>query len=202
MSAAWWRVQHNKHHATPQKLDHDVDLNTLPLVAFHASIVTDTKFGQKMLKKSAFFRSFWLKYQKNLFSAIICPLVALSWQLILHPRYCLRTKRWLEMAFMGLRYVAWYWFFNCCLGWSVGFSLVVYVVYVWEVGSGLLTPSMDTISWHHPRDHVENKLTLRSSVRWAIRWVSVRWTRMHTHDIFSASGLDDHWRSCLLERHN
>jgi len=35
MSGAWWRNQHNKHHATPQKLKHDVDLDTLPLVAFH-----------------------------------------------------------------------------------------------------------------------------------------------------------------------
>ena len=35
MSGAWWRNQHNKHHATPQKLKHDVDLDTLPLVAFN-----------------------------------------------------------------------------------------------------------------------------------------------------------------------
>lgn len=34
MSAGWWRVQHNKHHSMPQKLGHDVDLDTLPLVAF------------------------------------------------------------------------------------------------------------------------------------------------------------------------
>jgi hypothetical protein len=35
MSGAWWRNQHNKHHATPQKLKHDVDLDTLPLIAFN-----------------------------------------------------------------------------------------------------------------------------------------------------------------------
>jgi acyl-CoA 6-desaturase (Delta-6 desaturase) len=34
MSASWWRNQHNKHHSMPQKLGCDVDLNTLPLVAF------------------------------------------------------------------------------------------------------------------------------------------------------------------------
>lgn len=34
MSGSWWRNQHNKHHAMPQKIGHDVDLNTLPLVAF------------------------------------------------------------------------------------------------------------------------------------------------------------------------
>ena len=38
MSAAYWRNQHNKHHATPQKLEHDVYLNTLPLIAFHKLI--------------------------------------------------------------------------------------------------------------------------------------------------------------------
>jgi fatty acid desaturase len=37
MSAAFWRNQHNKHHATPQKVDHDVDLDTLPLVLFNVS---------------------------------------------------------------------------------------------------------------------------------------------------------------------
>merc|ERR1740123_556482 len=38
MSGRWWRIQHNKHHATPQKLSHDPDLNTLPLVAFCESV--------------------------------------------------------------------------------------------------------------------------------------------------------------------
>jgi hypothetical protein len=30
-----FRSQHNRHHAMPQKLDHDVDLNTLPLGTLH-----------------------------------------------------------------------------------------------------------------------------------------------------------------------
>jgi len=38
MSASWWRSQHNRHHATPQKLQHDVDLDTLPLVSFSEAI--------------------------------------------------------------------------------------------------------------------------------------------------------------------
>jgi len=35
MSGCYWRNQHNKHHATPQKLGTDPDLQTMPLVAFH-----------------------------------------------------------------------------------------------------------------------------------------------------------------------
>ena len=78
MSAGWWRNQHNKHHATPQKMKHDVDLDTLPLVAFNAKVVTDTKIG-RMMMKSAFYRDYWLKYQHLLFGPIICLLVSTFW---------------------------------------------------------------------------------------------------------------------------
>merc|ERR1712070_634187 len=71
MSAAWWRNQHNKHHATPQKLKHDVDLDTLPLVAFNAEIAKKAK--HPLLK-------LWLKYQALVFCPVSCLLVALGWQ--------------------------------------------------------------------------------------------------------------------------
>ena len=77
MSGKWWRTQHNKHHACPQKLKHDVDLDTLPLVAFNGQI--SKKVKNKWLKK-------WLNYQMYTFVPIICGLVALSWQLYLHPK--------------------------------------------------------------------------------------------------------------------
>ena len=47
MSGAWWRNQHNKHHATPQKLGADPDLQTLPLIAFHKII---GKKGNKAMR--------------------------------------------------------------------------------------------------------------------------------------------------------
>merc|ERR1719247_645526 len=53
MSAAWWRNQHNKHHATPQKLQHDVDLDTLPLVAFHAEVAAGQKPPRQALAAAA-----------------------------------------------------------------------------------------------------------------------------------------------------
>jgi fatty acid desaturase len=84
MSGAWWRIQHNKHHATPQKLKHDVDLDTLPLVAFNARIAEKAK--NPLLK-------FWLKYQALYFTPLSCLFVALGWQYYLHPRHIVRTKR-------------------------------------------------------------------------------------------------------------
>ena len=96
MSGAWWRNQHNKHHATPQKLQHDVDLDTLPLVAFHAKIAARARSPLVKL---------WLRLQCYLFIPVSCLLVALGWQLYLHPRHALRTKRKRELACMALRYV-------------------------------------------------------------------------------------------------
>uniref|UniRef100_A0A7S2RAP0 Cytochrome b5 heme-binding domain-containing protein n=1 Tax=Rhizochromulina marina TaxID=1034831 RepID=A0A7S2RAP0_9STRA len=84
MSAAWWRNQHNKHHATPQKLKHDVDLDTLPLVAFNAAIAQKAK--NPVLK-------WWLRNQALLFTPVSCLIVALGWQYYLHPRHIVRTKR-------------------------------------------------------------------------------------------------------------
>ncbi|KAJ8601548.1 hypothetical protein CTAYLR_005226 [Chrysophaeum taylorii] len=117
MSAAWWRNQHNKHHAVPQKLKHDVDLDTLPLVAFNAKIAKDAKG----------FMKFWLKLQGVLFIPVSCVLVALGWQYFLHPRHVLRTKRYREGFFITLRNVL---IFGVVLkGYSWPAALGTYVLY-------------------------------------------------------------------------
>lgn len=100
MSAAWWRNQHNKHHATPQKLEHDVDLNTLPLMAFNKAVLKNDKPN-----------NFWIKYQAFLFFPITSAFVGLGWTLFLHPRHIMRTKRYFEMVCVSMRYVA---FFVLC----------------------------------------------------------------------------------------
>ncbi len=100
MSARYWRNQHNKHHATPQKLDADPDLQTLPLVAFHGLI---GKRGPKA----------WLSWQAPLFfSGVITFLVAFSWQLILNPRHSLRVGAYLELVWLAVRYALWHHFFG------------------------------------------------------------------------------------------
>ncbi|KAG5510973.1 hypothetical protein JKF63_06475 [Porcisia hertigi] len=88
MSASWWRSQHNKHHATPQKHRHDVDLETLPLVAFNKTIAHRGR-------KNAAIR-FWISLQVYLFGPVTCSLVALYWQLFLHIRHVVRRRRYTE----------------------------------------------------------------------------------------------------------
>jgi len=98
MSGSWWRNQHNKHHATPQKIGHDVDLETLPLVAFTDKVMHKLSGGT--MKR-------WISYQAILFPIITTSLVALGWQLFVHPRHILRTKQYTELGFIGLRYALW-----------------------------------------------------------------------------------------------
>ncbi len=38
--------QHNRHHAAPQRLHFDVDLNTMPILAHNTKIVKNSKDGQ------------------------------------------------------------------------------------------------------------------------------------------------------------
>ncbi|KAH9599973.1 Fatty acid desaturase domain [Trypanosoma melophagium] len=89
MSAAWWRTQHNKHHAAPQKLRHDVDLETLPLVAFNRTVA-------KRVRKNKWARS-WISLQAYLFAPVTTSLVALYWQLFLHPKHMIRRRCYTEI---------------------------------------------------------------------------------------------------------
>jgi len=97
MSGSWWRIQHNKHHAMPQKLGHDVDLNTLPLVAF----------TEKVAKKCGVAQKTWIRLQSVMFPMITTLLVALGWQYYLHIRHIIRAKNWPELGSIIVRHVIW-----------------------------------------------------------------------------------------------
>ena len=119
MSAAWWRNQHNKHHSMPQKIGHDVDLNTLPLVAF-----TD-----KVIKRIGFLQKAWLSAQAFLFPVLTTLLVALGWQFFLHPRHIVRTKNVAEAVALITRYFFWTILFTNRFG--LAQSVWMYLVYNW-----------------------------------------------------------------------
>ena len=126
MSAGWWRSMHNKHHATPQKLNHDLDLDSLPLVAFNAKVITDTKIGRAMMR-SAIYRNCWLKYQHILFGPVISVLVGVFWQFFLHVRHSYRKRLYLEGVCYLIRYIGWFLIFsNYLMEWSFGFAWVMY----------------------------------------------------------------------------
>lgn len=99
MSSSFWRNQHNKHHAAPQKMKHDVDLETLPLVAFNKAIAKQAKDP---------FTKTWIKFQALTFMPVTCSLVAAFWQFFLHPRFIIRAKKYSEVPWLVVRYALMY----------------------------------------------------------------------------------------------
>lgn len=119
MSASWWRSQHNRHHSMPQKVDYDVDLNTLPLVAFTTKVV---KRAGKALRG-------WISLQAILFPVVTCELVALGWQFYLHPRHIVRTKQYMEGIALLVR-AAIFWGLVVPM-FGIWESVKLYLVYNW-----------------------------------------------------------------------
>uniref|UniRef100_A0A6C0JH73 Fatty acid desaturase domain-containing protein n=1 Tax=viral metagenome TaxID=1070528 RepID=A0A6C0JH73_9ZZZZ len=80
-----WNNMHNKHHATPQKIGHDIDLDTAPLVAFYDSSSENNQMSQ--MKK------LWLKYQAYTFLPLTSGLLVMPfWSFYLHPKKVFRDK--------------------------------------------------------------------------------------------------------------
>jgi len=83
-SAAMWNSMHNKHHACPQKVKHDMDLDTMPLVAFYFGAAGDTKRGISL---------WWTRFQHLTFLPITSGMfVMVFWIYYLHPRKIIRDK--------------------------------------------------------------------------------------------------------------
>jgi fatty acid desaturase len=125
MSASWWRIQHNKHHSTPQKVGFDVDLNTLPLVAFTRKVVKRMGFPQRL----------WIRLQPVLFPVITNLLVAIGWQFYLHPRHALRTRNYRELVTMASRYALWHVFITSHFGLAHSTGKAVEHYYCYSIGS-------------------------------------------------------------------
>jgi fatty acid desaturase 2 (delta-6 desaturase) len=89
ISGDLWRMMHNKHHAATQKVEHDLDLDTTPLVAFF-----DTAFEKN--RRVGMMR-YWTRLQALLFIPVTSGVfVMLFWLLCLHPRRVLSRGKWNE----------------------------------------------------------------------------------------------------------
>jgi fatty acid desaturase len=167
MSAGWWRSQHNRHHATPQKLKHDADLDTLPLVAFNEACTRGVK--NPALRK-------WLQAQAYLFMPLTCFLVVLGWQLALHPRYIVLTKKWGEMSVLVLRYILTFKFLFAGFSWTA--ALGCYLLVQQIAGSYIFTNfamSHTHLDVTQPDEHVHwveyaCNHTTNLSDHWFVNW--------------------------------
>ncbi len=120
MSGSWWRSQHNRHHSMPQKIGHDVDLETLPLVLFSKNALR---------KKLGISMKMWLKLQAIAFPVITTLLVALGWQFYLHPRHIIRKGHVAEGLTLIARFALWHNFITAKFGMTN--SILIYLAYTW-----------------------------------------------------------------------
>jgi fatty acid desaturase len=94
-----WNSMHNKHHATPQKIDHDMDLDTAPLVAFYSDAVY--KYKNNFIVRK------WLQYQSYSFLPITSGfMVMLFWILYLHPRKIIRDKNFVQAGIVSFAHLS------------------------------------------------------------------------------------------------
>ena len=83
-SASVWNSMHSRHHAAPQKMEHDVDLDTTPLVAFFNRAFESTTRGQRAAR---YMNRWWMRLQAWTFLPIVNGiLVHLFWLYYLHPK--------------------------------------------------------------------------------------------------------------------
>jgi len=177
MSASFWRNQHNKHHATPQKLKHDVDLDTMPLVAFNSAVARGSNW--------------WLRMQGYLFGPVTCLLVALGWQFYLHPRHSLRAGKHDELFWYGVRYLLWSFAFS---DFSVKYAILAYLFYNW-VGASYIFMNFAVSHTHrdvvNPDDHVTwvhyaSNHTTNCSNHWFVNWWMAYLNFQIEHHLFPA----------------
>lgn len=84
VSSSVWNSMHQKHHATPQKVKHDIDLDTTPLVAFFNTAFEENTNGKKA---SRFMSRWWMRIQAWTFLPVVNGIfVHLFWSYYLHPR--------------------------------------------------------------------------------------------------------------------
>lgn len=98
-SGLTWNNMHQKHHSTPQKVNHDVDLDTLPFVAFFNTAVEASRRPDSI-------RGWWMRAQAFTFLPITSGgFVMLFWLLVLHPMKALAAKNIEALMWMASSHV-------------------------------------------------------------------------------------------------
>lgn len=96
VSSSVWNSMHQRHHAAPQKIKHDIDLDTTPFVAFFNRAFESTRHGPNTAR---FMNRWWMRLQAWTFLPLVNGIfVHLLWMYYLHPkkvfhRVCSATTR-------------------------------------------------------------------------------------------------------------
>ena len=107
-SANMWNSMHNKHHATTQKVGYDIDLDTMPLVAFNKVFLKSNKVYKL------------LRYQAYTFLPITSGFfVMLFWIFYLHPRKIIRDRDYTQAIMTLSGHIIRSFIIKSITGWSL-----------------------------------------------------------------------------------
>ncbi|OXA54290.1 acyl-lipid (8-3)-desaturase [Folsomia candida] len=141
VSPAWWNSQHNRHHAMPQRLKYDVDLETLPLIAFNKKVLRNSKMGGFSTN------NFFIRNQAKLFLVVDTFLVMFNWKFFLCPRYVLKKRAYTDAFFMSLHHLIWIAFLgpvNLCI---IHFLYSTYLIGTFTLNHTHLDVTEEGKSW-------------------------------------------------------
>ena len=115
VSSSVWNSMHTRHHATPQKINHDIDLDTTPFVAFFKTAFEENTNGKTAAR---FMNRWWMRLQAWTFLPLVNGIfVHLFWIYYLHPKkvihrlcYSAKTREEsvstaFEIAFMSASHI-------------------------------------------------------------------------------------------------
>lgn len=176
-SGDMWNNMHNKHHATPQKVRHDMDLDTTPTVAFFNSAVEENR--------PRGFSKLWLRLQAWTFVPVTSGMVLFFWMFVLHPRNALRRKSFEEAAWMFSAHVIRTAVIKAVTGYSWIASYGLFAATMWASGCYLfahfstshthldVVPSDKHLSWvRYAVDHTIDINPNNSVVNWLMGYLN------------------------------
>jgi fatty acid desaturase len=176
-SASMWNDMHQKHHATPQKIKHDLDIDTVPLAAFFSSALENAK--------SQTHSRWWFKWQAFTFIPITSGMfVMVFWLFYLHPRMVLRKKQVFEGICMLSSHVVITWLIMQTTGLGAGCAYLAFWYTRWIAGMYLF----GNFSLSHTHCDVVGEKEYRNWVEFAVH---------HTVDITPGNWMVDWWMGYL-----
>nr|AOG21008.1 delta6 desaturase [Thraustochytrium sp. ATCC 26185] len=154
-----WRVMHNKHHSATQKVGHDLDIDTAPVVSFFKTAVEKSKFRTPMVP-------LWARAQAFTFLPLTSGVFVMGfWLGFLHPRHVVRNGLWEEALWMLSSHIVRTWLVQLCTGWSLTSSyLIGYWAAMWVSGMYLF----GHFSLSHTHKDVVERDVHKSWLRYAL----------------------------------
>ena len=172
-SGDMWNQMHNRHHATPQKVRHDMDLDTTPAAAFFDRAVEENR--------PRGFSRLWMRFQAWTFVPVTSGLFVMAfWLYILHPRQVIRRKNFEEGFWMAMSHVVRTIAIKYASGYSWATSYGLFCTSMWVAGMFLfahfstshthleVVPADKHLSW--VRYAVDHTVDIDPSVGW-VNWL-------------------------------